>query len=348
MFCELYYIPFYFQSVKDYRPTITGLALLPITGALLPTSVVTGRLMSRFGSYRWAIWLGWVTAIVGTGLLILLDVDTQVYTWVLVFVVMGLGHGLILISLNFGVQAMADTQNAAYAAAMYTCIRSIGMCFGVAVGGTVFQNELGKHLEDLQLPTRVANDAERFVSDFKAFPKASRDYQQYILAYARSFKSVFVVLTILTGVGGLLSLLIKEHTMNKELDSEHTLRHRKGPAVEIDRPNALHEATDLEHLEPLACTVILPLILTTEKIERATSLEAKGDVPYIEEERWPKALRRLLSHDRPSLDAVIDGAGGDDEGSTWKWLKPGGVIVSYGTTNMARPTLPMQAVMKNI
>ncbi|KAI4191575.1 MAG: hypothetical protein LQ348_003495 [Seirophora lacunosa] len=83
-------------------------------------------------------------------------------------------------------------------------------------------------------------------------------------------------------------------------------------------------------------------------IERATSLEAKGDVPYIEEERWPKALRRLLSHDRPSLDAVIDGAGGDDEGSTWKWLKPGGVIVSYGTTNMARPTLPMQAVMKNI
>ncbi|KAI4114346.1 MAG: hypothetical protein LQ345_004852 [Seirophora villosa] len=231
MFCQLYYIPFYFQSIKDYRPTITGLALLPITGALLPTSVVTGRLMSRFGSYRWAIWLGWVTALVGTGLLILLDVDTQVYTWVLVFVVMGLGHGLILISLNFSVQAMADSQNAAYAAAMYTCIRSIGMCFGVAVGGTVFQNELGEHLEDLQLPTRVANDAERFVSDLKAFPKASRDYQQYIVAYARSFKSVFVVLTVLTGVGGLLSLLIKEHTMNKELDSEHTLRHRKGPGV---------------------------------------------------------------------------------------------------------------------
>ncbi|KAL9014982.1 MAG: hypothetical protein Q9173_000378 [Seirophora scorigena] len=85
-----------------------------------------------------------------------------------------------------------------------------------------------------------------------------------------------------------------------------------------------------------------------EKIERATSLGAKGGVLYTEEEGWPKALRRLLPHDRPFLDAVIDGAGGDIVGSTWKLLKLGGVIVSYGITSMAQPTLPMQAVMKNI
>lgn len=227
MFCQLYYIPFYFESVKDYSPTITGLALLPLTGALLPTSVVTGKLMSKFGRYRWAIWLGWVTAIAGTALLILLGVDTRVYTWVLVFIVVGLGHGLILMSLNFSVQAMADTQNVAYAAAMYTFTRTFGMCIGVAIGGTVFQNELRKQLGDLGLPTGVANDAEKFVTNLKAFPKASLDYQQYILAYAESFKVVFVVLTALTGLAGLLSLLIKEHTMNKVLDSEHTLSQRK-------------------------------------------------------------------------------------------------------------------------
>ncbi|KAL9021529.1 MAG: hypothetical protein Q9185_001259 [Variospora sp. 1 TL-2023] len=85
-----------------------------------------------------------------------------------------------------------------------------------------------------------------------------------------------------------------------------------------------------------------------EKIERAASLGAKGGVLYTEEEGWPKALRRLLPHDRPFLDAVIDGAGGDIVGSTWKLLKLGGVIVSYGMTSLAQPTLPMQAVMKNI
>ena len=39
-------------------------------------------------------------------------------------------------SLNFSIQAIA------YAAAMYTFTRTFGICIGVAVGGSVFQNEL--------------------------------------------------------------------------------------------------------------------------------------------------------------------------------------------------------------
>ena len=84
------------------------------------------------------------------------------------------------------------------------------------------------------------------------------------------------------------------------------------------------------------------------KINRAKGLGAKDGVVYTDEEGWPKALRKMLPRDRPYLDAVIDGAGGDLVGSLWKLLKPGGVIVSYGMTSMSQPTLPMQAVMKNI
>lgn len=90
----------------------------------------------------------------------LLGVDTRIHTWVLVFIVFGLGHGLILISLNFSVQAMADTQNVAYAAAMYTFTRTLGVCIGVAVADIMFQNELRKQLGDLRLPIGIANDAE--------------------------------------------------------------------------------------------------------------------------------------------------------------------------------------------
>ena len=132
-------------------------------------------------------------------------------------------------SLSFSVQAMADTQNVAYAAAMYTFTRTFGMCVGVAAGGTVFQNELKKKLDDLQLPTAVVKDAENFVTTLKVLPKDSEEYQHYILAYAESFKIVFVVLTALTGLAGLLSLLIKEHTMDRVLDSEHTLRQHQHP-----------------------------------------------------------------------------------------------------------------------
>lgn len=237
MFCELYYIPFYFESVKDYSPTITGVALIPLTGAMLPTSIVVGRLMTRSGRYLWAIWLGWAITIAGTGLLILLDVHIQTYAWVLVFIVVGLGHGLILMSLNFSVQAMADSQNVAYAAAMYIFTRTFGMCIGVAIGGAVFQNGLKKQLGELHLPTYVANDAESFLASLKLLPKVSIQYQTYILAYANSFKLVFEVLTALAGLAGFSSLLIKEFTMDKKLDSEHVLHQAKNdsdPEVRIE------------------------------------------------------------------------------------------------------------------
>lgn len=85
-----------------------------------------------------------------------------------------------------------------------------------------------------------------------------------------------------------------------------------------------------------------------EKIDRAKSLGAKDGVVYTDDNGWPRTLRKLLPKDRPFLDAVIDGAGGDIVGNTWKLLKLGGVVVSYGMTSMAQPTLPMQAVLKNI
>ncbi|KAL9099780.1 MAG: hypothetical protein Q9163_004767 [Psora crenata] len=85
-----------------------------------------------------------------------------------------------------------------------------------------------------------------------------------------------------------------------------------------------------------------------EKIARAKSLGAKDGVDYTDGDGWWKKLQKLLPRDRPFLDAVIDGAGGDVVGSTWKLLKLGGVIVSYGMTSLGHPTFPMQAVMKNI
>lgn len=87
---------------------------------------------------------------------------------------------------------------------------------------------------------------------------------------------------------------------------------------------------------------------STAKIERARELGAKGGVNYTEEGKWPLTLRNMLPKSRTFLDAVIDGAGGDILGNTWKLLKSGGVVVSYGMTSLVQPAMPMQAVMKNI
>lgn len=68
---------------------------------------------------------------------------------------------------------------------------------------------------------------ERFVAVLKASPTISRNYQPYTLAYTESFEIVFVVPAALTGLVGLLSLLIKEHTLDKVLSSELKSSERK-------------------------------------------------------------------------------------------------------------------------
>ncbi|MCS1407699.1 MAG: Crotonyl-CoA reductase [Verrucomicrobia subdivision 3 bacterium] len=66
---------------------------------------------------------------------------------------------------------------------------------------------------------------------------------------------------------------------------------------------------------------------STEKIERALNLGAKAGLQYTEA-NWGK---RLLKEHGP-CDLIIDGAGGPGYGDLVNLLKPGGRLISYGST----------------
>ncbi|KAI0200127.1 hypothetical protein F4808DRAFT_170117 [Astrocystis sublimbata] len=83
------------------------------------------------------------------------------------------------------------------------------------------------------------------------------------------------------------------------------------------------------------------------KLSRAKELGAKGGVSYRDKD-WDKQLANLLPKDRPFLDAVVDGAGGDVIARTQRILKPGGVVSCYGMTVAPRMDWLMPAVIKNI
>lgn len=83
------------------------------------------------------------------------------------------------------------------------------------------------------------------------------------------------------------------------------------------------------------------------KIARAQQLGAKGGVLYTGSD-WNRDLGNVLPAERPFLDAIIDGAGGDIAIKAIPILKPGGVISCYGLTVAPVMDWPMQAVLKNI
>jgi NADPH:quinone reductase-like Zn-dependent oxidoreductase len=84
-----------------------------------------------------------------------------------------------------------------------------------------------------------------------------------------------------------------------------------------------------------------------EKIRRAVALGATAGVNYTQPD-WHKKLLSLLPPERKTIDAIIDGAGGDIVDRGVKVLRHSGVIVSYGMTVSPRMTFSMKAVIRQI
>src|SRR5215472_1374419 len=104
LFGAIAYLPQYMQIVKGVSPTVSGLRLLPLMVGLLTTSIVSGRLASRWGRYRIFPIIGTATMTVGLYLLSHLGVTTSVWLSSLYMLVLGAGIGASLQVLVVAVQ----------------------------------------------------------------------------------------------------------------------------------------------------------------------------------------------------------------------------------------------------
>src|SRR5215470_11952166 len=77
LFGAVTFLPIYLQVVKGVSPTMSGLLLMPMMLGMLVTSVVSGRLISRFGRYKLYPILGTAAMTFGLGLLALLAVESN-------------------------------------------------------------------------------------------------------------------------------------------------------------------------------------------------------------------------------------------------------------------------------
>ena len=214
LLCTLYYVPFYFASVRLRTPMQASVCLLPISCSLLPGSAVVSRIISHTGQYRWALWSGWTITTLGAGLLLLLDESTETYAWTIIFLVYGAGNGSLLSAINFSIQTSSGSRNAGRAASMYTFVRSFGMAVGVTVGGNVFQNSMARHLRHSSLSERIASDAEAYIQVLRNLAKVDPTRSAILEAYVGGFYGVFSVLLEASALGLVTSGFIGSYSMN--------------------------------------------------------------------------------------------------------------------------------------
>src|SRR3990170_55495 len=104
MFGSIVFLPLFFQAVLGVTATSSGLLLLPLMLGIVATSIVSGRIISRTGRYRWWPVAGTAFTTVGVFLLSRMDTATSGAEASIAMVVVGLGIGMGLEGLGLGVQ----------------------------------------------------------------------------------------------------------------------------------------------------------------------------------------------------------------------------------------------------
>ncbi|KAM0714679.1 hypothetical protein Q7P37_009781 [Cladosporium fusiforme] len=220
LFSEVYLIPMYFFACKLYTPKVTGAALLPLCLTVVPVSGVVGGLISRFRSYRWAVWGGWMLNTLGLGLLALLTPRTPTAAWVAILFCAGLGQGMLLMGQQVVVPASVDKKDESHAVNMYSSLRSLGFCLGLSVGsGVILMNFLKQHKHHSRFDVDFNSGADSFVAtvmDMGTSPSQVQSQEAFSWAWQRTF----IVLASLSGFELLRSMWICHKPLTRDPHDE--------------------------------------------------------------------------------------------------------------------------------
>ena len=137
MFGDLFLSPFYLEKILNYSYDLTGLFLIAVPLAMVLVAPVGGNLYDRFGA-RSVKSVGMASVCAGAGALVLLNTHVYPLDIILPLALIGIGQGLFTPANNTCVMDSAQKDRLATVGGMLNMARSLGMVFGIALGGTAY------------------------------------------------------------------------------------------------------------------------------------------------------------------------------------------------------------------
>jgi EmrB/QacA subfamily drug resistance transporter len=211
LFAVLIYVPVYAQGVLGVSATKSGVILIPLNFAWIAASMISGRMISRYGRYRPFPIAGTGLVLVGLAWLTLLDSASGFAELVLATSVFGLGMGLTVQTYVVALQNAVPRAELGVATAANQFCRSIGGALAVAAFGTVLVTRLAT-----ELPRHAAAAAGRLDPEqLLRSPAAAHRYAPAVVEGVRISLSnalhwVFVGALPLAAAAVVTALLLEE------------------------------------------------------------------------------------------------------------------------------------------
>jgi EmrB/QacA subfamily drug resistance transporter len=233
LFGSVTYLPLFLQIVRGKSPTSSGLQLTPMMGGLLVTSIVAGRLISRWGRYRPFPIVGTAVMTVGMVLLTRLNVHSTTVQASLYMLVLGLGLGMVMQVLVLAVQNAVDFRHMGVATAGSILFRQVGGSVGIAMFGAIFANRLSSDLRGTLPP---GAHAPKTISPVVVRHLPPRVHDAIAHAVAAALHPVFVVAAGIAVFAFLLTWLLREVPLRATTPSARAEELTAAASAETEAP----------------------------------------------------------------------------------------------------------------
>jgi EmrB/QacA subfamily drug resistance transporter len=142
MFGSTVYLSQYFQLSRGMSPTKAGLMSMFMVLGLALSSMVTGRIITRTGTWKRFLVGGMVLVIVGLSLLATIDEATSLWFVAGSMAVLGIGLGATMQNLVLAVQNNTAQADMGAASSVVAFFRSMGGSIGVSALGAVLSHQV--------------------------------------------------------------------------------------------------------------------------------------------------------------------------------------------------------------
>ncbi|KAI0976621.1 multidrug resistance protein fnx1 [Xylaria arbuscula] len=218
-----YYLPLYFQAVVGSSSLLSGAYLLAYALSLSFVSAGIGIWMKKTGQYLPPIIFGMVFLTLGFGLFIDLGADVNWAKIVIYQIIAGIGVGPNFQSPLIALHSGLHPKDIAAGTSTFQFIRQLGTSISIVIGGVVFQNGMQKQYPTLlaELGPELANQLSGSSAAANVGLVAGLKGEQGKVArtaFANSLREMFIVFTVISAVG----LIVSPFVGRRKLSKEHT------------------------------------------------------------------------------------------------------------------------------
>ncbi|KAM6486301.1 MFS general substrate transporter [Trichoderma sp. SZMC 28011] len=232
LWASAYYIIIFFLGARGDPLFKSSAETLPGSAPIALSAVFCGIWVSRSLRFQKMTWIAWTLLTTGTGLVALMKPNSSAGILYAIRIIPAIGGGFLFQLPLFAVQSTAAGQDIGIATSMIAFFRSVGQAFGVAIGGTVFQNEFDRFLATAIAAGRIPPDfvitgaqAAGAYERINALPHAMHNVQEtYRYIYADALRIVWYVTTGIAAMGFLVGLLVRNENMDRGNYSKQTFQ----------------------------------------------------------------------------------------------------------------------------